>query len=332
MTTDGDVQCRDLSGALHRVRLTDLGPFSSPASTLHQRLVTGPNDVPFLCKSVPREDGRRDPRRYQVLDNEIRVLAHLTRVFGGRIGELPALAGYNVDADEPFALLSRYVGQPAPEVVRVLDQDRKRHFQIGLLRALHLIGEAGVVHGALSLDALRWNGSIVQLVDFESAQMAGEPRRPGTGPRQSPERRQGSGAADPRDDVWSAGVLIRELVIGPQALAAPADQHADPERLRERLNGVFHPVEHRPPAAELLRRLHVAAPAVPPPDPQDGLADGYRMFDEACRRKTGAPPPGVPPTAAPPPGRGRAPRHGRRGWRRLPFAGLFGLLAKAGPR
>ncbi len=321
MTTDEEVLCRDLSGALHRVRLADRGEFSSPGSMLHQRLVTGPHDALFLRKYVPIEAGRRNPGLYDLLDNEIRVTAHLTRMTGGRAGEVPALLGYNVDVEEPFALLRPYIGQPAAEAVRILDQERMRHLQIGVLRALHLTGEAGVVHGALSLDTLRWNGSIAQLVDFESAQLTGEPRRPAGGPRQSPERHQGAGPADPRDDVWSAGVLIRELVMGPQAIAAPADQSADPERLRERLNEVFHPVEQRPPAAELLRRMRVTAEPLRGADPQFGLADGYRMFDEACHRK-GAPPPGPPPA-------GPGPGPGRRGWRRLLFTTL---VTKAGPR
>ncbi|WP_328475428.1 hypothetical protein OHA21_19145 [Actinoplanes sp. NBC_00393] len=312
MIDDEEVVCRDLHGNLHRVRLATRDGFATPASMLVQQIVTGPNDVPFLRKYVPAEAGRRDPRLYDLLDNEIRMIAQLTRVLGGRAGEVPVLAGYNVDVEEPFVLLRPYAGQPAADGLRLLDQDGKRRFQVGVLRALHLIGAAGVVHGALSLDVLRWNGSIVQLVDFEWAQGAGEPRRAGTGPRQSPERLQGTGVADPRDDVWSAGVLIRELVLGRQALAAPADQSADPVRLRERLDGVFRPVEQRPTAADLLRRMHVTAPDVRPVDVLAGFGDGYRMFETMCRRKGGAPPGAPAPKAEPVPG--------RRGWRRL-FAG-----------
>jgi hypothetical protein len=304
-----EVVCRDLNGALHRVWLADRAACSTPASMLHQRLVTGPGDVPYLRKSVPVEAGRRNPVLYDLLDNEIRAVAQLTRVLGGRFGEVPTLVGYNVDVDEPFVLLRPYVGRPAPDTVHGLDQDHKRQFQIGVLRALHLTGEAGVVHGALSLDVLRWNGTIAQLVDFEWAQRSGDRRRPGSGPRQSPERLSGSGTADPRDDVWSAGVLVRELVMGRQALAAPADQNADPIRLRERLQGVFQPVAERPPAAELLRRMHAPAPAVARPDVTASLDDGHRMFDEVCRRK-GGPAPGAADA-------GPEPVNGRRGLRRL---------------
>lgn len=318
MTTDAEVPCRDLSGALHRVRLSDGGACSSPGSVLSQRLVTGPHEVPFLRKSVPVEAGRRDPRLYDLLDNEIRTLAHLTRVYGGRAAEVPVLAGYNVDVEEPFVLLRPYAGRPAADVVRALDEDRRRQFQISLLRALQVIGQAGVVHGELSPRTLRWDGSSVQLVDFESARPAGEPRRPGGGPYHSPERLAGGGPADPRDDVWSAGVLIRELVLGPRALLAPADQSGDPERLRQRLADVFQPVAQRPGPAELLRRMRVAAPDPRPADPRAGLAEGHRMFDEACRRK-GGPPPDRPPAAVNPVD------SRRRGLKRL-------FAAKAGPR
>ncbi|MFG1607796.1 hypothetical protein [Actinoplanes sp. NPDC049265] len=306
MTTD-EVICRNLDGGRRRVRLTGTAGFASPGSVLRQRLVTTAGDVPLLCKSVPIEAGRRDHRLYDMLDNEIRVLAHLTRVYGGRVGELPVLTGYNVDVEEPFVLLRPYAGQPATEAMRVLDQERKRLFQIGMLRALHAIAEAGVVHGALSLEAMRWNGSVVQLTDFESAQPAGEPRRSGIGPRQSPERVRGTGPADPRDDVWSAAVLIRELVLGPQAVAAPADLSGDPERLRQRLGDVFQPVDRRPTAADLLTRMRATVPSLTRADPGAGLADGYRMFEEACRRKGGVPP-GHPPEGAP---------ARRRGWRQL---------------
>ncbi|MEU4619988.1 hypothetical protein AB0G04_08400 [Actinoplanes sp. NPDC023801] len=309
-----EVVCRDINGTLQRVRLDDRAACSTPGSMLHQRLVTGPGDVPYLRKSVPAEAGRRNPALYDLLDNEIRAVAQLTRVFGGRSGEVPSLIGYNVDVDEPFVLLRPYVGRPAPDTVRGLDQDGRRKFQIGLLRALHLTGEAGVVHGALRLEALRWNGTIAQLVDFEWAQRSGDRRRAGSGPRQSPERLAGHGTADPRDDVWSAGVLIRELVLGGQALTAPADQSNDPVRLRERLHGVFQPVAERPAAAELLRRMHAPAPPVPRPVVTAGLDDGYRMFDDACRRKGGAAHDAADGTPAP--------ANGRRGLRRLLSGGL----------
>ncbi|GIE94624.1 hypothetical protein [Paractinoplanes rishiriensis] len=309
MTGEEEVLCRDVNGVLHRVRLAERGPFATPGSMLEQRLVTGPNDATFLRKSVPAEAGRRERRLYDLLDNEIRVIAHLTRVIGGRCAELPTLVGYNVDVEEPFVLLRPYLGQPATEVVRALDPDRQREFQVGMLRVLHLIAGAGVVHGALSLDSLRWNGTTVQLVDFERAQLAGEPRHTGSGPWQSPERLHGVGLTDARDDVWSAAVLIRELVLGPQALAAPADQAADPERLRQRLGRVFQPVDQRPSAAELLSAMtRRAVPPVRLADPRSALAEGYRMFDEARGRK-GVPPPAGPPHTPPP--------NGRRGWRRL---------------
>ena len=309
MTAEQKVQCRDLSGTLRRVRLTDRGPYTSPGSMLHLRLVSGANDVPLLRKSVPPDAGRRDPRLYAFLDNEIRVIAHLNRVLGANVPEVPVLAGYNVDVEEPFALLLPYLGNHARQAVREIDEAEQRRFRIGMLRALHLIGSAGVVHGAVSLDSLRWSGTAAQLVDFEWAQRAGEPRWSGNGRHQPPERLRGVGAADPRDDVYSAGMLIREIVLGTPAAENPTEPGADPERLRSQLDGAFGPVEQRPPAAELLARMRVAAPQVRLANPEAALAEGHRLFDAASRRK-GAPDGRAARPAAPPP---------RRGWRRLLF-------------
>jgi hypothetical protein len=321
VSDDEEVVCRDLNGVRRRVRLTDRAGFASPGSMLHQRLVVGPHDIDYLRKSVPPDAGQRDPRLYDLLDHEIRTVAHLTRAFGGRAAEVPSLVGYNMDVAEPFVLLRPYAGQPAPDVVRGLSPEQRRPLRIGLLRALHVIGGAGVVHGALSLDALRWTGTGVQLVDFEWAQRVGESRRPGAGPRQSPERMYGTGPADPRDDIWSAGVLIRELIIGPQAIAAPDDQSGDPERLKQDLHDVFGSVELRPFADELLKRMRVDAAPVHPADPATGLADGHRRFEEACRRK-GAGAPVVPQQQT-------SRRDARTLWRRLLSPGLLAILAAA---
>ena len=235
----------------------------SSGTHLRRRLINDSNGEALLRKWVPAAEGGRDPHLYDLLDNEIIAMSRLRRAFrDGWPTELPQLVGYDADNEEPFVLLRPYTGRPAVDVAASFDGQQRRQFQIGMLRALHLIAAVEVVHGAVSLDTLRWDGAGVQLVDFESARTAG-------------------GSADPRDDVWSAAMIIRELTLGTPA-ADPAD---DPEHLRALLDGVFGPVGRRPTAADLLRRMRVDVPAILMADPDAALAEGRQRFTEASRRK-----------------------------------------------
>jgi hypothetical protein len=263
------LRLRDLSGRPRAVQFTDHGPFGSPGSALQQRLVsTGGNS--FVLKSVPRAEGSRNRYLFDLLDNEIRAGAHLGYVYGPHYPpELARLVGYNMDVEEPFAVLHAYAGKPVPEMSG-LDDHRRRQLQVGLLRALQLTAAAGVVHGAVTLRSLWWSGAGVQLVDFESAQFAGEPRRTGHEP----------GPVDVRDDVLLAGRVIRQLVMGEASTLA--DHGHDPESLRILLQDVYQPVGHRPYAEDLLRRLKAPVTAPPVTDPEAALAEGRRIFDALC--------------------------------------------------
>jgi hypothetical protein len=262
-----ELRLRDLSGRPRVVEFTDHGPCSSPGSALQQRLVSAGSNG-FVQKLVPREAGRRNGHLFDLLDNEIRAGARLGYVYHRQYpAELTRLAGYNMDVEEPFALFHAYAGKPVSELTG-LDDHRRRQLQVGLLRALQLTAAAGVVHGAVTLRHLWWTGSGVQLVDFESAQWAGEHRRAGHEP----------GPVDVRDDVLMAGRVIRHLVMGDASNLA--DHTRDPESLRILLQDVFQPVAHRPYAEDLLRRLKVTVTAPPVTDPDAALAEGRRAFDQ----------------------------------------------------
>jgi len=315
------LRLRDLSGRPRAVEFTDDGPFGSPGSALRQRLVSTGGHT-FVLKSVPRDEGGRDRHLFDLLDNEVRAGAHLGYVYSRQYPpELARLAGYNMDVEEPFALLHAYAGKPVPEMSG-LDDHRRRQVQIGLLRALQLTAAAGVVHGAVTLRSLWWTGTGVRLVDFESAQFAGEPRRTAGEP----------GPVDVRDDVLLAGRVIRQLVMGEASTLA--DHGHDPESLRILLQDVYQPVGHRPYAEDLLRRLKVPVTAPPVTDPEAALAEGRRVFDGLCA-------PAHPPAAAVVGGAGDhgivpprpVPARKRGVWRRyLAPMLLVAMAGRVGPR
>lgn len=265
----GTVRCRYVTGLLAEIEVEDLNEFLTPASALEQQLVKVNGRV-YVRKYVSRPAGERNPRLYDLLENEIRAGTRLGQSFPGRYpDELARLVAYNIDAEEPFVLLTEYIGAPAPGQVARFGDTQRRQFEHGLLRALRLASMAGVVHGAVSLEALRWDDGQVQLVDFESAERVGEPRRTG-------------GVVDERDDVLAAGHLIRRVHLG----TAPADRSRDPQRLRELLDPVFtNPVERQPTLEQLLRMVHADHHPTGFVHPEQGFETGRQLFDQACARK-----------------------------------------------
>ncbi|WIX92967.1 hypothetical protein [Amycolatopsis sp. DG1A-15b] len=313
------VLCRDVHGRLREIRLTDHGAFVTPGSALQQRLVVA-HDQRLVRKFVPRAAGARDPRLYELLDNEVRAGTRLGQVYSGSYpAELARLVAYNMDVEEPFVLLRAYPGLPAADQVKGFDDAERREFQIGLLRALQLTAAAGVVHGAIGLTTVRWADNRLQLVDFESAERVGEPRRAGGGSRgRSPEQAAGLGEVDARDDLWAAGLLIRAAYPGTSANGSAPDRSHDPERLRALLDGVFdHPLEQRPTPADLLLQLRADQRVPPPGDPEAGLIEGRRLFEQICVDKRGP--------ATSPPARGTDPDG--RVKRKLPFLATVAVIA-----
>ncbi|ONI84543.1 hypothetical protein ALI22I_28735 [Saccharothrix sp. ALI-22-I] len=308
------VRCRYVTGVLAEIEVEDLNEFVTPGAALEQRLVKV-NGRLYVRKYVSRAAGSRNPRLYDLLHNEIRAGTRLGQVFPERYpAELAQLVAYNVDAEEPFVLLREYVGAPASPQITRFDDTQRRRFESGLLRALQLTAQAGVVHGAVTVDSVRWDDGHVQLVDFESAERVGEPRRGGASGARSPEQAAGTGVVDERDDLWGAALLIRGLHIG----GTRQDRSRDPQRLRELLDPVFdNPVDRRPTAADLLGRMHADNHVPPSVDPDARFADGRALFERVCARKRG---PTVsanesPPAAPTPPG-----------WRGKRFFQLFAAV------
>jgi hypothetical protein len=277
-------QYRDVTGTLQTTGLRPGDPVPVTGGLLPARYVTQPDGATLVQKWVPEELGRLRPDAYDRLDAEIRACAALGQRYGGPRypAELPQLVGYNVDVAEPFVLLQPYLGDPVPE--RRMEWEVLREFAAGLLRALQHTAEAGVVHGAIGPKTVRWNGTSVQLVDFERAQALGERRRPGgTSPERSPEQIGGLGTVDPRDDVWAAGLLIWQLSLGPNTEGVQA-----PAKVQTLLDRVFAPTAiDRPTAGEVLMRVDRNRFDPMGSSPDELLAPGRSAFDEALARKRG---------------------------------------------
>ncbi|HEV2781151.1 MAG TPA: hypothetical protein VGX25_17335 [Actinophytocola sp.] len=303
------VRYRNVFGRLGTITMVDRSEFVTPGSSLEQRLVVVQGDQVYVRKYVSSAAGKRNPRLYDLLDNEIRAGSRLRQVFAGPYPpELAELVAYNMDAEEPFALLRAYTGEPAADLVHRFDDGQRRLFHIGLLRALQHLGEAGVVHAAVTANAVRWDGRQLQLVDFESAAWAGEPRR------------SGSGEVDTRDDLLAAGLLIRTVYTGAPADGARPDRSRDPELLRALYDPIFDkPVEHWPHPANLLQKLRENPVVRPKHDPEAALAAGRQLFDQISAAKRGPHPVDAVPT--------ETPRTDQRARRILPFLAATVLVA-----
>lgn len=241
------VRCRTIDGTPRTLRLTVVGDAAPTGPGLPTRMVSVDGGRPLLQKWVPRtpsgQPGPLDP-----LDREIQA-THRFALFFPRDAyplELPRLRYYDVDSADPFVLLEPYLGVPVAGVLQQLAAQDRYPLQVGLLRALHLAGAAGLTHGRVALETLRWDAGTraVQLVDFERAARIGE-RNPG-----------GAGPADIRDDVWDAGLAIWRTAYPAHTGRAAPDLTPDGGALRTLLAGVFvDPPAARPTPGDLLARL-----------------------------------------------------------------------------
>lgn len=289
------VQYRNAFGVRDTGEFTILGDLALPGAELPARIVADHTGRRMVAKWVPHRLGEGHPAYFDLLDREIRAGTRLAQVFTGTHYpvELPRLIGYDVDGREPFVLLEEYRGEPATQHANRLTQYERHRFFVSLLRALLHTGAAGVVHGGVNLATLRWNGTHLQLVDFEQATQVGEPERHRGNPARLPGR---TGAAEPRDDIWAAGAVIHELTTGRHTNGGCYDLSQDPEALRYLLHDVLiEQAAARPDAAELLRRLRADATVKIMPGMDALLIAGRQAFDEASARKRGPHPEPAPP-------------------------------------
>ncbi|WP_322761645.1 protein kinase domain-containing protein [Frankia sp. Cr2] len=270
-------------------------PPSRSAPYRRRRLTNPDSNLDFVQKILPRDQVTAD--NCDLIDNEIQIGLHLLRTIGEARypAELSRLVGYDADAEEPFILLHER-GEPAGRFSRKMSAMKYESFQASLFRALSILEAAKVVHRNLTPGTVRWNDPRVQITDFQHARLTGEPAGPAPSPRwAAPEARHGGVPADPAADLWSAGLVIVQVVGGPlpPGMTGPSDLRAVGGGLDRTLQGIFEPTPAGRPLIELFMRDlraeqdFVPVDAYPEPvtaDPR--FLEGRRRFAELSRSKS----------------------------------------------
>lgn len=254
-----------------------------------------------LRRTLAMTDGDRLEPAERLLDNEIRALTRLANRYPAQHypAGLPRLIGYDFDSAEPFALIDDYRGEAATTSVLHLVTEQRTALAAGLLRALADLAAVDLVHGAIGLASIRWDGEAAQLVDLGHAVAVGELRRTRVdSPWVAPD--QPSSPACPGDDVWAAGLVIHQVFTARDKLdAGPPNLTDEQPFLRDLLAGVFAPsAADRPSAADLLRRLAIPVPRPLALDADAAFQPGRAQFDLARRDKLRAAGPGESATPA----------------------------------
>ncbi|MFE0652724.1 hypothetical protein ACFVZH_29535 [Streptomyces sp. NPDC059534] len=232
-----------------------------------------------------------DPRAYGLLEREVAAAIAVERRYGQqRFGAVfPRIVGFDLTAAEPFVLYRPPAGRPLSEWAGRLGAEDQERITGQLAMAVRLLAGMDLVHRALAPDTVRWDGSRVRLSEPYAALRAGEAREPfGAAPWASPEQRAGSGAADPRDDLWSVAQIAYYLLAGrPDRGDGPPPDLAEYRRLAALgQSGLFSPhAAERPHAAALMRLLHVPDPLATGVGAADPLARWRAEYDRQIARK-----------------------------------------------
>ncbi|MFF8839227.1 hypothetical protein [Streptomyces sp. NPDC015130] len=246
-----------------------------------------------------------DPHAYALLEREVAAAVSLERRYGEeKFGAVFArVVGFDLTAPEPFVLYRMPGGRPLADWAGRLGPEEQERIIGQLALAVRLLEHAELVHRAVAPDTVRWDGAHVRLCEPFAALRAGEAREPfGGTPWASPEQREGLGAADPRDDLWSVARLGYYLLSGrPGRGEGPPGDLADYRRLAALAqSGLFSPrTADRPRPAELMRLLNVPDPLATVAGAADRFARGRAEYERRLARKKAAFEGGAPPGSEP---------------------------------
>ncbi|MER6616008.1 hypothetical protein [Streptomyces xantholiticus] len=262
-----------------------------------------PEWAPFLARQVMIGKGGRViqyrlPRSahggtgaYSALEREVSAAVAVENRYGSEpYCELfTRLVGFHLDAPEPFVLYKAPTGRPIAAWQGALAVAEQFKVLSQLTLAVRLLEDVQLVHRAITPHTVRWDGSHVRLCEPYRTQRAGEPREAfGEAPWAAPEQRDGTGTADPRDDLWSVAQLMYFLLSGRPGHADSAPEDLGEFRRLAALDegGAFAPrAETRAGPAELMRLLNVSDPLALVSSAPDPLGRARAEFDERLAEK-----------------------------------------------
>ncbi|HEY8428582.1 MAG TPA: serine/threonine-protein kinase [Sandaracinaceae bacterium] len=190
------------------------------------RAVQLPLERPVAVKVLHEDLAALDELRAR-FEREARVLSALTHP------HVVSISDYGIDEDRPFLVMELLEGQTLEDVLRESPLDPERALAIArqILRGLAFAHSKGIAHRDLKpanvfLQRMPDGSEHVKLLDFGLARMVQSDGQAddqptltkrgvvfGTPAYMSPEQASG-GEADERSDVYSAGVLLFELLAG----------------------------------------------------------------------------------------------------------------------
>lgn len=262
-----------------------------------------PERAPLLARQVTLSKGWRViqyrlPRSahggadaYGALEREVSAAVAVERQYGAEpYSELfTRLVGFHLDAPEPFVLYKAHAGRPVAERQGALTMAEQHKVLSQLALAVRLLEDVQLVHRDINPYTVRWDGTHVRLGELYRTQRVDEPREAfGAAPWAAPEQRDGSGTADPRDDLWSVARLMYFLLSGrPGDATAPPEDLDDFRRLAALSEaGAFAPrAETRAAPAELMRLLNVGDPLAAVSFAPDPLGRARAEFDARLAEK-----------------------------------------------
>ena len=258
----------------------------------------------------------RDQRAREALERETGAALAVERAHGAEpyAQVFTRLVGHNLDAAEPYVLYDVPAAPAEPLAHRkgTLGVEQLRSVLAQLILAVRLLEDVGFVHRALTPDTVRWDGRTVRVAELYGAIPAGAPREAfGQAPWAAPEQRKGTGAADPRDDVWSVAQLTYYLLAGrlSDGMGPPQDLDGYRQLTALRDSGAFAgTAADRAHAADVLRLLNRHDPLgglVRAADPLDAGRDEFDRLVAEKRRALGRGP-GAVDDGPPPHGAGGA--------------------------
>lgn len=196
-----------------------------------------------------------DPRAGDQLRRELDV----SRFLGGHGGELLSKClGYDF-GNTPMSALVTYRGRPLADLVRdesnwPPDNSIRTKMITDLLQGVELLHLSSIVHGAISMNTLHWDGNTLQIVDFGHAALCG------TYPDGRPARHG--------DDIQAVSRVVYHVYTGqpppsdPVALRHQIEHVQDPQLRdlllrRDLVTGIdfdyaFSPDDNKLPTARML--------------------------------------------------------------------------------